>query len=281
MAFASVNQLIMGNFIRNSQRTYRLTKPHRAYTLPPAPNINVIMAITRAYADTQRTCHFISRASYTSGIYKGNNVLKTIFDEIYRFVCNIATGIITNANFDTEHDILCSSLCGPYSGVNSKGYNGSSAITYGHAQKILNMTLKYLYVEQYYRGPLRPPLLRPPLFPPNIEDSFHCPVDSYILHSLKIAGTFISPHITISGKIPNTSEYYNNPHPRATWSNLNQQQYKDFLKNYRASLLPGIKQLEAEFHLWSNPKGILSPVTVAHFGLPNNTPASLKGVLLI
>jgi len=167
---------IIRNFIANSPYTFKIRNIN-SYIPRPTPQQRAL-AMTRGYSDAKRVCRCIKNAVYTSGNFKGQNVLGTIFSEINHFIHNLNSYPNQNS-FDQAHDNLCLSICGNYNGYNSVGKPCSHRITYGIAQKILNMTLKYMYVEHRLNPSFG-------LLPNNVEGFFHCPVDSYILSGLNL-----------------------------------------------------------------------------------------------
>jgi len=258
-SFSYIDCKVIGEFIINAAANFAINKPLGGY-IPKDPDINI--AISRGYRDIQRNCHYISKAKYTSGIFSGDNVKQTIYQEILKFIQNLSS-ISSQSQFDIAHDNLCQSLVGSYTGYNSQGKSGAYVFTYGLAQKILNMTLKYLCVCEYFG--------RVSILPSGIERFFHCPIDSYVLQTLHYMDKKYFSMITNS---TGTWTFNNNP-----WSKLKRCDYMSFLNKYRNKLLPWVYQLEAEFHLWTPTPGHLSNSTVNCFGLPDKQPSSLRGVL--
>jgi len=218
----------------------------------------------RGYADVKRRCYYIRNARYTVDRFRGRPVLETVFSELHSFIIKLKS-YSNQTSFDTAHDNLCSSLCGYYNGFSSKGQRGNSKITYGIAQKLVNMTLKYLYVAHRLNPSLN-------LLPNNsVEDFFHCPVDSFILRKLKLADPNYFKMISATDS---TVQFCKN-----SWSNFTRDNYISFLKVFRKKLLSGIKQLEVDFYLWSNSRFTLSQSVVTFLRLRNNLPTSLIGVV--
>lgn len=256
----NVNANIINDFIQNSPSTFGIRAPNTS--IPTSIIVNspeIALAMTRAYRDTQRVCRYIQGSTYTSGHFTNQPVLGTIFTEIYNFVTNLNT-FTTQISFDKAHDNLCSSLCGNYTS-NQKNHN----ITYGIAQKIVNMTLKYLFVEHRINPHLG-------LLPNStVEDFFHCPIDSYLLRKLNL----VDPNYFSMIRQNNSTATFNG----RTWSNLTRGDYLHFLNVLRNKLLPHVKQLEVDFSLWSPSIYTLSCEIVVHFNLCNCSPNSLIGVI--
>ena len=258
-SFNHTNCMVVAEFTINAAVNFAIKTPSSGY-IPSYPDINI--AISRGYRDIQRNCHCINKAVYANGHFKGSDVKQTIYQEILNFILNLSS-ISSQSQFDTEHDNLCQKLTGSYNGYNSQGRPCSYDFTYGLAQKILNMTLKYLCVCQYFG--------RVNILPSGIEKFFHCPIDSYVLQTLHDVDSKYFNMITNS-----TGSWTFNGKP---WSKLNGSDYLLFLDIYRNKLLPNISQLEAEFHLWTSTPGKLSNSTVNCLKLSNNNPSSLVGVL--
>lgn len=112
------------------------------------------------------------------------------------------------------------------------GSPGRARIHYGQAQKLLNMSLKYLYNEYaIYRGKVNQ--FR---FPDNnVEHFFHLPIDSQIRDFLTDNCHFIAP-------------------TRLPWSQWNYEHYISFQRQLWQRLNPQYSPLEIDYMLW-NTKG--------------------------
>jgi hypothetical protein len=91
------------------------------------------MCISRGYRDMQRTL---------SGIYKHKNKmeLRSVANMVLGEFLEEAKAVATSGDFDDWHREACERLCSVY---REYGFEGFTA---GHAQKWVNMTLKYIYV---------------------------------------------------------------------------------------------------------------------------------------
>ena len=124
------------------------------------PVTNILQVVQLAYLDVNRTIRGIN--SEQSQSFK---------QAIVSFIENmIATPPMNQAEFDQLHHRCCQQ-CLTYSS------SSGARIHYGQAQKLLNMSLKYLYNEYAaYKG--KPNRFK---FPENnIEHFFHLPIDSQI-----------------------------------------------------------------------------------------------------
>ena len=110
--------------------------------------------------------------------------------------------------------------------------NGKARIHYGQAQKLLNMSLKYLYNEfAAYRSERNQFG-----FPDNnVEQFFHLPIDSQIRDFLVLSCHFSNPT-----SLP--------------WSQWTYEHYMNFQNQLRARLSLGYSPLEIDYMLW-NTKG--------------------------
>jgi hypothetical protein len=91
------------------------------------------MCMSRGYRDMQRTL---------SGIYRHKNrkELRAAANKALRELLEQAKSLSTAAEFDSWHRKACERLCFVY---REYGFEGFTA---GHAQKWINMSLKYVYV---------------------------------------------------------------------------------------------------------------------------------------
>ena len=86
-------------------------------------------AVGLAYNDVKRTLHGIDG--------KGKEAKSNVISEFYVFFSNHSNALAQSA-FDNAHDKLCNAWIGSFDDNSPLG-------TYGKAQKIVNMTFKYLY----------------------------------------------------------------------------------------------------------------------------------------
>lgn len=121
-------------------------------------------------------------------------------------------------NFNDWHNKLCTEFLQKFTPVlNDYGYQGEESLKYGKAQKIVNMTFKYLYCFDDAR---------------ENEEKFskcHMPIDSYIL------------------------KWYNgisNEKYNGTWSDMDEPTYKDVQKKI-SDVLKKYKPFLAEFYIWA------------------------------
>lgn len=92
-----------------------------------------------------------------------------------RFTTNSPFAIKSQADFDTWHDQTCKQYCSHMNHLNRKKYFPKKFdTTYGRAQKVLNMTFKYLYCTASYQAEVE-----------KIVEYLHMTLDSYTLRWYK------------------------------------------------------------------------------------------------
>ena len=92
-----------------------------------------------------------------------------------RFTTNSPFGLKSQAHFDTWHDQTCKQYCSHMNHLNRKKYFPKKFdTTYGRAQKVLNMTFKYLYCTASYQTEVE-----------KIVEYLHMTLDSYTLRWYK------------------------------------------------------------------------------------------------
>ncbi len=183
----------------------------KEYENKPVPIVSEIVQL--GYLDVNRTLRGIEPEQ--SEIFK---------DTVVAFINNLLTSSPENQeDFDLLHRRCCEKC------LDAKG---GTRIHYGQAQKLLNMSLKYLYNEYaVYRGKVNQ--LR---FPENnVEHLFHLPIDSQIRDFLINNCHFIAP-------------------TRLPWSQWNYEHYFSFQSQLRQRLNPQYSPLEIDYMLW-NTKG--------------------------
>lgn len=167
---------------------------------------NIIAASRRAYRDMNRTLRLNGANSSTFRV-KIDNLLKTQFE-------SLKTQKITRQDdFDEFHEALCNDMIAIFT--------IGDGLTYGQAQKWLNMTVKYIYIIQGDN-----------VF--GIMKFAHIPLDNYIFKSLK---NYLG--IKASGLDP--------------WSQIsNYNKYLAFQKEVRDKINGNTSPLEWELGHWLN-----------------------------
>lgn len=190
---------------------------------------DVVLAVRLAYIDmSPRTLKSDGEKKIISPDEK-QKMFKWLAKEIANYIKNGAN------NFDQWHNKLCEEFIKEFEQLLKNANKNTEAATYGKAQKIINMTFKYLYcfddAEQYVER-----------FVP-----CHMALDSYILD-------WVYDNIEIGGKKLTRKQL-----PK--WSNLKYEQdqesnilqYKeiqDAIKAYLEKDMPGVPRIEAEFLIW-------------------------------
>lgn len=172
------------------------------------------------------------------GAHRTNFIINTI-NAITTFV-NGLRGITTQPAFDTAFYNLCN---------NGIINIGGAHLTFGCAQKIVNMTLKYVYNEIRLGNTVVNPAVDAYIIN-TACDFFHMPIDSIVLCILKnVPSNFANKILQYNG----TWKYTGQSGNPLSWSQMDNQTYLNFVNDLRNSLFPGIKPLEAEYHTWGNP----------------------------
>lgn len=171
-------------------------------------------AANRAYRDMCRTIRFEKGVSQ-----KLKNDCRTRVVKLIETVIKKCNSIDTVEKFDEFHDSLCSCIIDYYDNQTI------AEITYGQAQKWVNMTMKYLCV--LYEGQCD--------WLNKIYSFLHIPIDSIILDKAK-------------KEFPNEFPVNNIP-----WSQLSREEYITIQNKLRA-VIKDVTLMDWEFKAWNNPK---------------------------
>ena len=171
-------------------------------------------AANRAYRDMCRTIRFEKGVSQKLKNDCRTRVVKLIETEIKK--CN---SIDIVEKYDEFHDSLCSRIIDCYDNQTI------AEITYGQAQKWVNMTMKYLCV--LYDGQCD--------WLNKIYSFLHIPIDSIILDKAK-------------KEFPNEFPVNNIP-----WSQLSREEYITIQNKLRA-VIKDVTLMDWEFTAWNNPE---------------------------
>lgn len=155
---------------------------------------------TRAYRDLSRTLHGIGTHP------DKNTLLENTHLSLHQFVTELQT-VVTQEEFDERHDAWCQER-GRYFGAHPHRDRDTFTLTYGQAQKWINMTLKYLAVLDH----------------PAVSDVYrflHVPIDSIVYKE--------AAHPTTGIGVPR-------PPGGIAWSRLNRDQYRDYQHNLRNNI---------------------------------------------
>lgn len=141
-----------------------------------------------------------------------NKIFTWLAGEFYTYFQNDCT------DFDNWHKTICEEFLNRFKPIlNEYGYDAEKSLKYGKAQKIINMTFKYLFcfddAENFGKK----------------FDVCHMPIDSYILN------------------------WYNDSSKNkctVAWSDLGKEQYYKIQENIR-NILVGYNPFLAEFYIWA------------------------------
>jgi hypothetical protein len=185
---------------------------YRIKIFQKAPVTTIREVVQLAYLDVNRTIVGINSE-------QSNSFKETVVSFIEKLLSNTPTNQI---EFDQLHQKCCKQ-CLEYS--SPTGAN----IHYGQAQKLLNMSLKYLYNEYAtYKGKLNQFN-----FPDNnVEQFFHLPIDNQIIDSLVGKSKFIK-----STSLP--------------WSKWTYNHYIQFQHQLRKRIRGKCCSIEVDYMLWN------------------------------
>jgi hypothetical protein len=196
----SISQTAITEFKRTG---YRIAK----YRREPVSTVTDLVQL--AYLDVNRTLRNIDQAQ--SGCFKS---------PVAAFICDLSARPPTSqGEFDVRHKACCEQ---------SIGCAGPAEIRYGQAQKVVNMSLKYLYNEYAHYGRTPSAFAYPKA---SIECFFHLPIDNQLLSYLVDRCGFNAI--------------------RAPWSKWNYDDYISFQRALRSRLRNGCVPLELDYLIWN------------------------------
>lgn len=164
-------------------------------------------AVFRAYLDFSRTIKFCN--AMNDQRLKRKEDIVSLFEKQIKELHS--RSVSTQEDFDAWHGEVCENII--------KKYNGVATLTYGQAQKWVNMTIKYLYL----------------LSAESFEKEFsflHIPIDRYVIDAAKKLGV---------------------KKPGVAWSALEEGQYKAYQQALRTAIQkedPNTAPLRWEFRSW-------------------------------
>ena len=196
----------------------------------------ITICAQRAYLDLSRTVSFgndfkdgKTDDAKTKNYRTGKR--KDFKDEICKIIKDGVCDLIKSSpdDYDENHNMLCERIK-----ENAKSYCVdnkeilSNGITYGQAQKWLNMTIKYMWLLGIWESDFE-----------KLIKVIHVPVDSYII---KAVWEYESVDLPLKEK-SNRKYHYTNPSEYVkAWSQWNEDDYTNFQKSLREHLdVPPIK----------------------------------------
>lgn len=171
-------------------------------------------AVNLAYTDAQRTL---------IGIGNCEVVKKRVITDLAHCIGDYINGFYKSDCFDAFHERACDLW------VESFSENYNSLADYGKAQKIVNMSFKYLFAYYYQKADSN--CL-------NKLCDCHFTLDSYTLKWLNSCGVERKPKCIKSD---------------VSWSKLNKDDYKeiqDYSRRCVCKIMPGCNRIRAEFLVW-------------------------------
>lgn len=133
-------------------------------------------AISRAYRDA--SSHVLSVTNETNKHEEKDGKTMLLADAAKSFLQNRLDELPSNSDYNDWFYTTCIGLKNVYK--NAKKQNGNNSFSLGHAQKWVNMTMKYLCVIKSVFMKYDKEIL---LWLDELENQLHIPVDSYILQA--------------------------------------------------------------------------------------------------
>lgn len=175
-----------------------------------------VAAAKRAYRDLCRTIKFLNKDLEKRGIAYDNAIAALQYIETY-----INSDISFNREmYDDFHKTLCNAIITLYK------HDNVANLSYGQAQKWVNMTMKYLCVLMN---------VEENVWFKSVYNHIHIPIDSIVLKQ-----AFIS--------FPNHFPEQN----KISWSNLDRERYIDIQTKFREVITTA--PMDWEFEIWNNAK---------------------------
>ncbi len=187
----------------------------------------VEVCASRAYLDLNRTLVFNKDVTDD----KKSTFRTEICKKIRENFCDLLN---KQTDFETFHSKTCEAIINYAEESNlleSVANTNKKVFTYGHAQKWLNMTLKYMYILDFLSE--------------NVALKLHVPIDSYILKAIsRKDGEYTLGNENIIPKFHEDDEkatsfgpYRDNGNNRSQpWSKLNEEDYKQLQEDLRTSI---------------------------------------------
>jgi hypothetical protein len=202
---------------------------------------DVLLAVKKAYIDLQpRTYKKIKswwdnpinvkkdgsrqKSIQTSWENDKENVLEKLATDIFKYITTYTSAPIKP--FDDWHNEECNDFLSTFNPVLNK--YGYKSIEYGKAQKIVNMTFKYLFCFDDAMSYL------------SVFNQCHMPIDSYILKWYE-------------------KEVIKSKSNISSWSDMDEKQYLDLQTNIKTHIFQkpqpeGPNQFLSEFYIWDRYK---------------------------
>lgn len=198
-----IDQFKTNTYEKNCKGQREWLKDNSPKFSTPLADEDLCVALALAHNDMAR------RANGHTNEVKVKSV-KWLYDH---FTKNSPFGIKSQADFDTWHNDTCTGYC-DY--MLAQTFPKKFDITYGRAQKVLNMTFKYLYCTASYQAEVE-----------KIVEYLHMTLDSYTLRWYKDAIVITTPGLN-AGDISNWSKM-NESAPKHQYIDI-QNRIRDFLR---------------------------------------------------
>lgn len=190
-------------------------------------------AIARAYRDA--SSRVLSITDETNSIKDENEKETPLLDLAKKFLNEQISCLISDNSLTSDYDKwfydTCNKLKEIYS--NAKNKKDESAFTFGHAQKWVNMTMKYLYVIKSIFKKYGTDVLTQ--LSSDLEKKLHFPVDGYIMQAAALSPENFSHGLGI--KLPNGNGNLVSYSSSKAWSKWECKDYKSFRNQLKSSSL--------------------------------------------
>lgn len=201
-----------------------------------------LVCIKRAYRDFNRTLRINKDVSEKTK----DNFLKAIEKKLYA-ECKKLMTVDSKKKFDEQHKITCTDLitaCNADDTVFIKQKNGV-IMSYGQAQKWVNMSMKYMFLTGMWKD----------IANPGLEKYMHIPVDSIILKaSTNANNNGLKAAISVYDKHPyGKTEGIPRPYKEGrsqSWSRWDIEDYENFTMQLEKVLPDNMTPLEWENDAW-------------------------------
>ena len=158
--------------------------------------------------------------------YEIYDVCMSLGSKIHEHICSHC--ISTQSEFDEIHHMLCTTFLDEMNEVRLK--YGYEPLNYGQAQKMINMSIKYLTLYSDYEENA------------HLFKYCHMPIDRIVLKSLKNDFGFRNITSDISYKVGEEKQ---------SWSNFSYDFYRELLNDIRSNInLNDHTYLELEYNIW-------------------------------
>ena len=165
--------------------------------------------------------------------------LSLVGGQIFNYLNNPTLRTVSRANFDVFHKQLCLTFLSGINGIRARA--GIPAMSYGQAQKLINLSFKYLTCYEDYMDYYE------------YFEQCHMVIDREVLKGLEGNGLTL-----LFGTTPRQIPHLDKGNYRGHgWTEMNEGEYDELLGEYRNSIDPllvdifdDVSYMEIEYNLW-------------------------------